>query len=222
MAVKQPKKRSLREMAATDKAQMLPLNFAFTYIVIPAYVVVAAVMLMIIGSLGSASQMTVFLVCIGILAVLTIAFLCMFPLVKKKAIDAELKRYDLEHCRREAEKMASRAEWDFSEEELSVRFNRYGMVLDGELHYYNHLDKLVYTGNDYHRVGIYICFSKSSDKNILMPLNAKVLKMLSDCGVKLDNQPVLDYIFDHPREAFTEIYQSGRISPDRFGSDTSI
>ena len=215
MAVKQVKKRNLREMAAQDKARMLPLNFAFTYFMIPAYVILAIILFLLIGSLLQTSQTVPLFVCMAILAVLTVGFLCMFPLVRKKAVDAELKRYDLRKCRRESEQMESRAEWDFSDKELSVRFNRYGMVLDGELYYYNHLDKLVYTGNDYHRVGIYLCFSKSEDKNILMPLNAKALKMLSDCEVTLDNQVVLDDIFAHPREAFTEIYKTGKVDPER-------
>ena len=212
MSVKQSKKPRLRDMIALEKERMLPLNFAFSYIVIPLYVVFALVMFLTIGSLTGTSNATAFLVCLVILAVVTGAFIGMFPLVRKKAIEAELKRYNIKRLLRRRDALDSQTEWDFSEKELSLCFNRYGMVLDGDLYYYNHLTKLVYTGNDYRRVGVFICFSVSEKNNILLPLSEKSLKMLDDFGVTLDNQPVLDYILAHPEKAFADIYKTGKVS----------
>ena len=211
-SVKQSKKPRLRDMIALEKSRMLPLNFAFSYIIIPLYVTFAIVMFLVIGALTGAKETTAFLVCLVILAIATAAFIAMFPLVRKKAIQSELKRYNIKRLLRKRDNMESRIEWDFSEKELSLQFNHHGMVLDGDLHYYNHLAKLVYTGNDYHRVGIFICFSVSEDNNILLPLSAEALKMLQDFEVKLDNQPVLDYILEHPEQAFADIYDKGKVN----------
>ena len=150
------KKPRLREMAALDKSRMLPLNYAFSYVLTPIYIVSALLLLIGIGAATGDGKVTAGLAGVILLAILTAVFLAGFPIVRKRAIRSERERYCFD-----TEAVGSRTEWDFSQEELSVRFNRYGMVADGKLHYYNHLKKFVYTTNEFKRVGIYLGFSDS-------------------------------------------------------------
>ena len=202
-------------MVALEKSQMLPLNFAYSYVIIPLFVVLSVILLIIFGVQLESGAVAQGLICIAIMALLLIALLVMIPVVRKKAIEAELKRYDLKRCLRQAEKMESRDEWVFSEEELNVKCKKYGMEVNGKLYYYNHLRKAVITSNDYHRVRILLCFVNKDDRVIALPLNAKTLKMLKDFEIEFDNRQVLDDILAHPREAFTEIYLKGEVDHDR-------
>lgn len=202
----------LRDMVAADKKNMLPLNFAASYIGKPVYVVLAAILLILFGAFVDAGSFGGSVICLLLLALMTVALIYMKPFVRKRAVRAELERYDLKHMLEKRDRMASHKVWDFSTEELRVYFNRYGMGVGDERRYYNHMDKRVMTGNDYQRVGIFICFSDSEGQSILLPLNARVLKMLDDFQVTLDNQAALDYIFAHPEEAFTEIYSKGHVA----------
>ena len=206
------KKPRLRDMIALDRAQMLPLNFTFSYILTPLYVAVALIMLIVCGSLLNAGYGVGSLICLGILGMLTAAFLFLIRCVRKSAICSEMRRYDITRCLKKRDGMESHTVWDFSENELSVSFNRYGMATNGTLFYYNHLHKLVMTSNDSKRVVICICFADREDRAVILPLSPKTLKMLDDFQIELDTQAVLDHILAHPEDAFAEIYDKGKIT----------
>lgn len=211
-------KAGFREMAALEKARMLPLNFAFSYIMIPGYVVLSVILLMIFGAQMEAGAVVPGLICIGMIALLLIGLLCMIPYVRKKAVQAELKRYDLKRCLKDAAEMPSRDVWDFSDGELNVRCKQYGMEVNGRLYYYNHLRKAVITSNEFRRVSILLCFVNADDQVIALPLNAKTLKMLLDFDVMLDNHRVLEDILAHPEKAFEEIYKTGEVNLSRISA----
>ncbi len=207
-----PKKGSLREMIALDKARMLPLNFRMNYLFKPMYVFLALVLLVVTGNLLNQDQIAAGAVCLALLALLTVLLLLMIPFVRKKAVQAEMKRYQIKRIRKDSSLPDTADEWDFSDKELSVKFNRYGMVAGGRLYYYNHLKKAVLTDNSYRRVNIMLVFVDGEEQCTVLPLSAKALRMLEDYQVKLDNQETLDYILDHPEEAFTRIYRTGEVS----------
>lgn len=210
----QKKNTRLRDMIRYEKSQMLPLNFAMSYIITPIYVILAVLLLANFGQLmeaGGENALPMGLTCLGVLAVLTAALLCLVPFVRKRAIRTELRRYRLDRKRLPA----SQEEWDFSNKEISLAFNRYGMKVDGELYYYNHLRKLVITGNECQRVVIQFVFIVSEEQCILLPLNPQTLKMLEDFQVTLDNQETLDYILAEPEKAFAQIYAKGEVAPQK-------
>ena len=200
------KKAGLREMIAEDKERMLPLNFAYAYILKPAYVVLAFGSFLLFSGLLNAGNVPLGLVCLGLMGLLICLLLAAGPYVRKKAIQSELKRYQLDRS-----DISSQDEWEFSENELSVRFNRYGMKLNGVLFYYNHMTKLVMTSNDHQRVVIFLYFAYTDDEGIALPLTPEALKMLSDFEVRLDNQPTLDQILEDPEGAFVKIYRHGKL-----------
>ena len=196
-------------MIAYEKAHMLPLNFMMSYVLIPAYVVLAILLISFLGSQLNSGNIPMSLTSLILLLALTAALLMAVPAVRKRAIRSELKRYDLD-----ASKEESREVWDFSEKELSVRFDQFGMRVNGRLYYYNHLHKLLMTDNASQRVTIYLVFAPTDNEGLMIPLDPRSLRMLSDFGITLDNQKVLDHILDHKHEAFTEIYKKGEISAE--------
>ncbi len=201
------KKAGLRQMISRDKANMLPMNFRMSYIVVPLYVVLAFLMIIFFAGLLDKGYVPAGLICLGAAALMTIGVFAALMIVRKKAVKAELDRYDFDTSRVESKDV-----WDFSQEELSLRFDRYGMTVDGKLIYYNHLKKLLITDNKYRRVMLYLVFAPSDKDGILIPLNADSLKMLEDFKIELDNQPTLDYILAHPDDSFKEIYAKGKVT----------
>lgn len=211
MKVHNAKGGRLREMIAIDKAQMLPLNFKVNYIFTPLYVVVSLILLLVFGALMQARLVALGLVCLGVMALLTAGLLLMVPIVRKRAIRAELERYGFDTRKRDEIPDAAE-EWDFSDEELSVSFNRYGMRVNGVLYYYNHLQKIVLTGNRYQRVSVMIVFLESPERCIALPAIPKVRRMLENYQITLENQETFDYILSDPEQAFTEIYKKGEVA----------
>lgn len=211
MKVNNAKGGRLREMIAIDKAQMLPLNFKVNYIFTPLYVVMSLILLLVFGALMQARLVALGLVCLGVMALLTAGLLVMVPIVRKRAIRAELERYGFD-TRKHDEIPDAAEEWDFSDEELSVSFNRYGMRVNGVLYYYNHLQKIVLTGNRYQRVSVMIVFIESPERCIALPAIPKVRKMLENYQITLENQETFDYILSDPEQAFTEIYKKGEVA----------
>lgn len=209
-------KRRLRDMIAADRARMLPIMFRMAYIVTPIYVAVTFIILIAFCSLMDQGKVPAGLTCLGIAAVPTAAVLTAVPIVRKRAIRTELERYDLDGMLRERDALASQEVWDFSTEEISLTFDRYGMKLSGERFYYNHLTKLLLTDNPGSRVAIYLYFAilDREEGGVAVPLTAETLKMLSDFDLKLDNQPMLDALFAHPEEAFAQIFKKGHISAE--------
>lgn len=205
--MKKKNKAGFREMVARDKKNMLPLNFAMSYIVVPLYVVFAFLLIVLFSGMLNSGRVPGGLVCLGLAALMTIALLVGMILVKKKAIKTELDRYDLD-----TSGLESKEEWDFSVNELSVRFNRHGMNVNGKLFYYNHIRKVVITDNSYKRVSIYLVFAANEKDAILLPLSAETLKMMEDFGIEPDNREDLDYILSHKEEAFKEIYKKGKLA----------
>ncbi len=200
----------LREIIKLEKSQMLPLNFFVSYILTPAYLVISALLLITFGvlmSIDDEKYLVAGLLCLGFFVVLSIAFLLLVPFVKKEAIRTEMQRYNLD-----TEIVTTLEIFDFSDDELSVKFDKHGMYIDDELYYYNHLTKYLVTHNHYKRIAIGIRFSVSEEQSITLPLDCFTLKMLQVLNIELQNQAVLDYIIANKEAAFKQIYDKGFIS----------
>lgn len=142
----------------------------------------------------------------GAFVLISIIFLASVPLVRKKAIKMEIERYDFDTSKEEALEI-----YDFSTEEFSLKFDKYGMYVNDELFYYNHLNKNVVTGNYLKRVGVYLQFALDEEHRVTLSVNPTTLKMLECLEIKLDNRHILEYILSNKREAFEQIYNKGYV-----------
>jgi len=199
----------LKEIVAYEKTQMLPLNFTVSYILTPIYAVICFLLIgafAVLMEIDDEKYLVHGLLCLGAMVVISIAFLSCVPLVRKKAIKTELERYDFDTSKEETLEI-----YDFSTEEFSLKFDKHGMYVNDELFYYNHLDKIVVTGNYCKRIEIYLQFSLSKEQFVTISVNPTTLKMLECLEIKLDNRHILDYIISNKEEAFEQIYNKGYV-----------
>lgn len=199
----------LKEIVAYEKTQMLPLNFTVSYILTPIYAVVCFLLIAAFAVLMEIDDEKYFvqgLLCLGAMVLISIVFLASVPLVRKKAIKIELTRYDFDTSEEEPLEI-----YDFSTEEFSLKFDKYGMYVNDELFYYNHLNKNVVTDNYLKRVGVYLQFALDKEHRVTLWANPTTLKMLECLEIKLDNRHILDYIIENKKDAFEQIYNKGYV-----------
>lgn len=206
---KEKDKIGLKEIVAYEKAQMLPLNFTVSYILTPIYTIVCFLLIAafaVLMGIDDEKYLIHGLLCLGAFVVISILFLACVPLVRKKAIKIEIERYDFDASKEEALEI-----YDFSTDEFSLKFDKYGMYVNDELFYYNHLNKNVVTGNYLKRVGVYLQFAVDEEHGVTLWVNPTTLKMLDCLEIKLDNRYILDYIISNKKEAFEQIYNKGYV-----------
>jgi len=206
---KEKDKVGLKGIIAYEKTQMLPLNFAMSYILTPIYVVICFLLIgafAVLMEIDDEKYLVHGLLCLGAFVLISIVFLASVPFVRKKAIKTELERYDFDILKENALEI-----YDFSTEEFSLKFDKQGMYVNDELFYYNHLDKRVITGNYCKRVEIYFQFSLSKEEFFIISVNPTTLKMLDCLEIKLDNKHILDYIISNKKDAFEQIYDKGYV-----------
>ena len=194
---------------AYEKTQMLPLNFTVSYILTPIYAVLCFLLIglfAVLMKIDDEKYLVQGLLCLGAFVLISIIFLTSVPLVRKKAIKIEIERYDFDTSKEEALEI-----YDFSTEEFSLKFDSYGMYVNDELFYYNHLDKNVVTGNYLKRVGVYLQFALDEEHRVTLSVNPTTLKMLDSLEIKLDNRHILEYILSNKEDAFEQIYNKGYV-----------
>ena len=206
---KEKNKIRLKEIVAYEKTQMLPLNFTVSYILTPIYAVVCFLLIgafAVLMEIDDEKYLVHGLLCLGAMVFISIIFLAYVPIVRKKAIKIEIERYDFDTSKEESLEI-----YDFSTEEFSLKFDKYGMYVNDELFYYNHLNKNVVTENYLKRVGVYLQFALDEEHRVTLSVNPTTLKMLESLKIKLDNRHILDYILSNKKEAFEQIYNKGYV-----------
>ncbi len=206
---KENDKVGLKEIIAYEKTQMLPLNFTVSYILTPIYAVVCFLLIgafAVLMEIDDEKYLVQGLLCLGAFVLISIIFLASVPLVRKKAIKIEVERYDFDISKEETLEV-----YDFSTDEFSLKFDKYGMYVNDELFYYNHLNKNVVTGNYLKRVGVYLQFALYEEHRVTLSVNPTTLKMLESLEIKLDNRHILEYILSNKRDAFEQIYNKGYV-----------
>lgn len=199
----------LKEIVAYEKTQMLPLNFTVSYILTPIYAVVCFLLIgafAVLMGIDDEKYLVHGLLCLGAMIFISIIFLACVPIVRKKAIKIEIERYDFDTSKEESLKI-----YDFSTEEFSLKFDKYGMYVNDELFYYNHLNKNVVTENYLKRVGVYLQFALDEEHRVTLSVNPTTLKMLESLEIQLDNRHILEYILSNKKEAFEQIYNKGYV-----------
>ena len=206
---KEKSKIGLKDIIAYEKTQMLPLNFTASYILTPIYAVVCFLLIgtfAVLMEIDDEKYLVHALLCLCAMVLISIIFLASVPLVRKKAIKIEIERYDFD-----TSKEASLEIYDFSTNEFSLKFDKYGMYVNDELFYYNHLNKNVVTGNYLKRVGVYLQFALDEEHRVTLSVNPTTLKMLESLEIKLDNRHILEYILSNKEDAFEQIYNKGYV-----------
>lgn len=202
----------LKEIVAYEKTQMIPLNFTVSYILTPIYAVVCFLLIgtfAVLMEIDDEKYLVQGLLCLGAFVLISIIFLASIPLVRKKAIKIEIERYDFDTSKEEL-----LDSYDFSTDDFSLKFDKYGMYVNDELFYYNHLNKNVITGNYLKRVGVYLQFALNEEHRVTrvtLSVNPTTLKMLENLEIKLDNRHILEFILSNKREAFEQIYNKGYV-----------
>ncbi len=210
MRNKKEKNYGIKRIIAYEKAQMFYLNFFVAYILTPIYAVIS--FLLIGTSLFLMENDFAFILCLGAFALLTIVFLifiiAFLPHLRKKALENEIKAYDFN-----TSKVEEHTEWKFYKDDIIIIFDKYGMRINNELFYYNHLSKMVITDNYLKRVRINLLFTTSNDETVYLAVDSYTLKMLDSLDIVLDNQHILDYILLNKEDSFAQIYDKGYVIP---------
>ncbi|MBQ8840518.1 MAG: hypothetical protein IJ004_04280 [Clostridia bacterium] len=204
------KKRTFREIIRQEKEIMLPLNFFVSYILTPIYAIISLVLITVFGVLMSVDEdkyLISGILCLCAFVVVSIIFLSTVPFVRKKAIQTEIQRYDFDFSDEPDLEI-----WDFSTEEIALRFKSYGMYVDDDFYNFDELMITIETSNYCKRVHIVLRFMINPDTYITLPIDKRVLKMIDSFRIRIYNRSQLDYILDNKTIAFEEIYNRGHVS----------
>lgn len=200
----------LKKILAYERANMLSICFSYSYIVAPIYIGISALLLTAFGVLMSIDEeknLVPGLICLGVWLLFTVAVLATVPFVRKRVIRSEMAYYDFDASKGEA-----KDEYDFSTDDYSLVFDRYGMTVDGQLFYYNHMKKGVVTSNHLLRIGVYLLFVVPDQVAVTLGVNPTTLRMLECLDIRLENEDDLRFIAEHTQEAFEQIYNKGRLT----------
>ena len=204
------KKRTFREIIRQEKEIMLPLNFFVSYILTPIYAIISFVLIAVFGVLMSIDEdkyLISGILCLCAFVVISIMLLSAVPFVRKKAIQTEIQRYNFDFSDE-----PTLETWDFSTEEIALRFKSYGMYVNDDFYNFDELKITVETSNYCKRVHIVLHFMITPDEYIALPIDKRVLKMIDSFRIKIYNRSQLDYILENKKTAFEEIYKKGYVS----------
>ena len=198
-----------REIIQYEKSSMNKIRFIMNYRIVPGYAVACAVLLTIICITMSADETKytpLAIVLFGIIGLLSVLLLASGPFVRKKEIQMEMSRYDFEKTEIEP---AQR--YEFSDEGISVHFDKNGMTVNDIFFWYNHITARVNTYTWLHRIIITLIFFLDEENYFEIPLNGDTINMVKQFEIKLENQDALDYIVHHKEDAFKKIYIKGHV-----------
>lgn len=199
----------LSEILKYEKENMNKIRYIANYRVAPLYVLIVIICFIIVAVLMETDEIRYTPAAIGIFiffGVITAALLASVPLTRKFEIKTELKRYDFD-----TKYVESMDTYEFSDEEVTVHFDKYGMHVNDMLFWYNHLRVIIHSSNYLNRIWIAIRFFINESDYIELALNGDTINMIEKFNIKLANREALDYIIHHKEEAFTKIYKTGRV-----------
>lgn len=204
------KKRTFREIIRQEKEIMLPVNFFVSYILTPIYAIISFVLIAVFGVLMSIDEdkyLISGILCLCAFVVISIMLLSTVPFVRKKAIQTEIQRYNFDFSDE-----PTLETWDFSTEEIALRFKSYGVYVNDDFYNFDELTITVETSNYCKRVHIVLRFMITPDEYIALQIDKRVLKMIDSFRIKIYNRSELDYILENKKTAFEEIYKKGCVS----------
>ena len=201
---------TFKQILLYEKEIAHPLNRIMAYIVTPIYLGVCLVLIVAFAVLMEIDDEKFFIagICLlGVFAILSVIVLSVLPFIRKRVLQDELNDYDFDFY-----KVESKSEYCYSTDNAIIKFDKYGMYVNGNLSYYNHLQISIVTDNYCHRILIALRFALDDDSFIQIRLGAEELKMISDLQIPLQNRNILNYILNNKEIAFKQIYNKGHIS----------
>jgi len=197
----------LNDIMKFEKASMNKIRYIVNYRIAPVYALITVICLVMIGILMEADESRYTPVAIGLfvfIGVMTVVLLASIPYTRKLEIKAELKCYDFD-----TSSVESKDVYDFSDEEVSFRFDKNRMYINNTFYWYNHLRIIVNTSNYLNRIWIMIMFFINESDYGQVLLNGDTLNMVEKFNINLVNRETLDFIVNHKEEAFDRIYKKG-------------
>lgn len=203
------KKPSFKQVLLYEKSQMHPLNRFMLYVITPVYLGVSLLLIVTFGILMGIDDkkfLVLGLSLLGFFALITAVLLSIVPIIKKRVLQEEIASYDFDFF-----KLSNLSNYDYSYDDISLKFDINGMYVDGDLFYYNHLYIAIVTDSYCHRINIAVRFSVDDNYYGQVRLDAKILKMIYDFRIPVQNKDVLDYIVNNKEQAFKQIYNKGYV-----------
>lgn len=201
-------KKGFREIVEADRQVMLPLNFRFARQIAPAYGLVSILLIVGVSILMDGDEERCFvpaLVLMGVFMAMSIALLACMPYVRKKALEAELQRYDFAAAGIETPDV-----WEGAADGRLLRLDKEGARLDGTAYTYDQLSCRIVTNNYAKRINVALWIVPSDEEDgAHLPLTAQTLRLLECLPIRLENPELLAYILSHKAEAFRQIYDRG-------------
>lgn len=197
------------EKAKFEKANMNKIRYIINYFVVPIYALITLICLVMVGVLMEIDEHRYTPIAIGLfifIGVMTFSLLVSIPLTRKLEIKAEIKRYDFD-----TSNIESNGIYDFSNEEVSLRFDENGIYINDTLFWYNHLKVFINTSNHLNCVWVSIIFYINETNYYDILLCGKIINMIEKFNINLLNRESFDYIINHKEEAFTKIYKTGQV-----------
>ena len=200
----------LKQIFLYEKAAMHPLNRLATYVLTPVYLVVSGIIIVVctvVMEIDEKRFLPLLLILMGVFVLMSILLLACVPLIRKKVLQDEMDRYNFDFS-----DLPYSDVYEYCSDDCTVRFDENGMYVEDNLFYYNHLTITVVTSNYCHRIYIAVRFAADEENYIEIHLGARVLKMIRDLQIPVQNQNTLDYILSNKTEAFKHIYNKGYAS----------
>lgn len=195
---------------SAEKKLMNPIRYRLNYRIVPCYMGLSVVCLLlgiVLMELDDRMYLPVFLASLGIIAVASVALLLTIPKTRQKELAAEKARYEFD-----TSAVEDADSYVIAYEGGDVELSRNGIRYHGEFYWYNHVGPRLVTSNKCNRVWVAIQFGGRNDSSVFLHLNPLVIKAVQYLEVPLENGEMLDYLIEHPANAFAQIYNSGTFS----------
>ncbi len=198
-----------KEILAYEKSVMAPVRFRVNYIITPVYLIVSFGLMIAFGVLMDIDEVKYLpygLMILGFFVLITIGLLISVPLVRRREILYSLSFYDFDETQADEQDT-----YDYSTDEHSVVFDKYGMNVDVELFWYNHMKIFIDAQRYMQRILVSVVFCIDDNSYCQIPLSGTSIKMLRQFGIRILNPDVLEKITSDPYKAFETIYKKGEL-----------
>ncbi len=200
---------SFKEILAFEKSVVPPIRYKVNYIIVPVYILLSLGIFTAFGILMELDEVRYLpygLGLMGLFVLITIALLISVPLVRRKEVLYSLGFYNFDETQSEEQDM-----YDYSTDEHKVVFDKYGMNVNDNLFWYNHMNVFVETERYMHRIFVSVVFCVDENFYCHIPLSGTSIRMIKQFGIRITNPHVLKSIIDNPYKAFETIYTKGSL-----------
>lgn len=190
-----------------EKHYMNPIRFRTNYRIVPAYGVFCALCLilgLVLMEIDDRKFLPVFLILLGLMAVVTVWLLRQVPATRKAEIREELSRYDFD-----TEDIPEQDSYEFFDEGLELTLDANGLYVGEKFYWYSHLRPELVTSNRFNRVWIAVRFGTDPVSAVYLMLTPGLIQAVRTLPVPLENPEDMAFVLTHKENVFGQIYNSG-------------